>query len=175
MVTFVAAQSDARFIVSVEGKSCETPCTLSLPAVRNRVTVTGDARFRQTLPLAPGAARVTIEKRSGGMLALGITSLAVGGGTALVGVGVGLATGEAMLAGLLRAEGYEFRFVKGGLIAGGVGATIALVGGLVGLTNRGHNRLVLETGERADSVPRLVGADVAPPDGGLVAGASFVF
>ncbi|MGI5860548.1 MAG: hypothetical protein ACOX6T_00660 [Myxococcales bacterium] len=108
------------------------------------------------------------------MLALGITSLAVGGGTALV--GAALAVGEVIFAGASRAEGgegRELRFAKGGLIAAGVGATIALVGGLVGLTNRGHNRLVLEPGERADSGARLVG--VAPLDGGLVAGASFVF
>ncbi|MGI5860549.1 MAG: hypothetical protein ACOX6T_00665 [Myxococcales bacterium] len=66
LVTFVAAEPDARYVVHAEGKSCETPCTLSLFAVVNRITVTGDAEFKQTLNLAPGAARVTSRSATAG-------------------------------------------------------------------------------------------------------------
>jgi hypothetical protein len=182
-VRFEARNEGYQFTVSVDGgASCSTPCDLTVTPGKHSVKVEGDATYQDDLDFPATPARVTVDKRRGGYLALGITSLAVGVPTAIGGVAV-------TLVGLVRVlftssnsppgSGAQTEaMVLGGLgmMVGGV--VLAAVGGSIGLRKAGHSKVHLRKSELADaeSAPvRLTGSGVAPTSGGAMVGATFAF
>ncbi len=181
-VRFVSASEGETFQVSVDDKhvtTCTTPCEVRLTRGRHRIYVHGPATFGKKIDVRGSAAEVRIERRSNSMLAMGVVSIAAGGLSAVV--GANLALYGALLTSTFdspadRANKEGLR--DAGLVMLVVGATVAVVGGVAGLTGMGHNRMDLVPERSASALPdglRLQGLAVAPTQGGAMAGATFSF
>lgn len=174
-VRFVPAREGDGYTVTVPsaaGKTCAAPCELDLPRGKHRVTISGAASYQADIEVADDSVSVArIERRKGGWLALGITSLIVGS--------VALAVGaEVFVLGLAPdADGNSDKDAQiTGLAIMGSGIVVGIVGSIVGFKLKGGNRITVEHPGRTAEGPELMAIGIAPmPRGGAIAGATFRF
>ncbi|MGC4115135.1 MAG: hypothetical protein QM765_11110 [Myxococcales bacterium] len=180
-VRFVADRAGDQFEIAVDDEyavACSTPCELRLSRGRHRVFVKGAAAFRQKIDVRDWAGEVRVERRSGPMLALGVASITVGALSAIVGSAFFLVGNSSSYFDTASERAQRQRMRDAGIPMTIGGAVVAVVGGIVGLSNKGHNRMVLEPARGSTSQAaglRLEGVAVSPVRGGAVAGASFAF
>jgi len=176
------ARRDDKFTVTLDsGESCQTPCDLSVPAGKQRIKITGDGSFSESLVFPAGPSAVQIEKRRGGCIGLAITGLAVGIPMAMVGLALTMAA-VVVSAVPTTSDGQTHEdqgLLIGGIVVTAAGVTFAAVGAGVGFGTAGHNRARFESArtEKKDEEVSLIftGVGAAPTRGGAVVGASFAF
>jgi hypothetical protein len=172
-VEFVSAEPGAVYEVSIDNKyahTCRTPCHVLLTPGMHRVWVRGAADFGEKIWVGPAAGVVTIERRKSGFLTLGIVSVAVGGALAFGG-GLAALMGQSAMDSYYSpsASGEPMRNIGLGLAIGG--AALAVVGGIIGFSNKGHEGMKMV----ADPSTTLEAISVMPLPGGVMAGARFSF
>jgi hypothetical protein len=179
-VHFEARNEGYQFTVSVDGgASCSTPCDLTVTPGKHLVKIEGDATYQDELNFPATPARVMVDKRRGGYLALGITSLVIGVPGAVTGAVFTLFGffGTVFTSNQATRSSSEV-LLFGGLAGLAGGVVLAAVGGSIGLKKSGRSRVYLAKPEYADaeSAPvKLTGIGLAPTAGGAMVGASFAF
>lgn len=187
-VRFEAAQAGEAFTVSVDGGAAvETPCDLPLAPGRHLVAIGGAGSFKQRLEVPPEAVSVGVERRSKGLMALGIagTVLAVLGLEMLlapleelaIDAVVAVANRTSVDTSQVTASRY-FGFIPFVplMVAGASALAVGATGAGIGLAKMGHNRLTIRPERRAEAGPTLVGVAVGPTrGGGGLVGATFAF
>jgi hypothetical protein len=171
---------DGDFTVSVDsGPGCRTPCELVVPPGHHRLRVNGDASFRESMDFPASPSVVRIDRRHGGRVAMGVVGLAVGIPVVVTGLALTLLAvtwEDYNLVGDTHYEnGRRLLPIGVGLAIGG--AVFAGVLGGVGFGTAGHNRASFDSmGSRdADAPVRLVGLGVTPTRGGAALGATIAF
>lgn len=170
-VSFVGAESDELYFVSVAGKTCPAPCTVRLrPGVQQLVaTASGSPSIAAMIAVPETGGTFRLSKGSRPYLASGITLTVVGFIVATSFWSIGLACDDACTVGNLIA----WPIIGSGMLFTGIG----LLGyGATHATRRGAE-LIAGGGFMTMTAPRLTSFGLAPSQlgSGATAGASFAF